>query len=78
VRRKLSLGEYQLEVTLDLGRDERAGARGALTSLIPSGRESSGSGIALEVPSSISCDNKGACSRVVIVEKIQGDLRCLG
>ena len=53
--------------------DARAGARGAVTSVIPSSRESLGSGIVIEAPSSRSCDNKGACSRVVIVEKIQCD-----
>ena len=54
----------------------RAGARGAFTSVIPSGLWSSGSGIALEVPSSRSCGNRGACSMVAIVrgfsEKLDG------
>jgi hypothetical protein len=49
------------------GRHVRAGARGAFTSVIPSGRSSSVSGIALELPSSRSCGNKGTCSIAAIV-----------
>jgi hypothetical protein len=55
------------------GGDERAGARGAFTSVMPSGRASSGSGIALEAPSSRSCGSRGVCSMVVIVVKAQSE-----